>query len=266
VRREFGRTVPSPTSSTSTSAPSAALALANTNSAAVLNGLVGGVRALAATPVARSRALSSSSSTAFAKQRMARQAASISVPSPTATTATTSSSGPSTDGSSPRLSQSSMSSVAEEKTALEKAEGPPGEDVEGAVQASALGSSSGSGSTKRPLVAQRPQLQLQTQQQEEHHHHRPPLSSELPPSASSKTVRRRSRDLRAPLADALKPLTGRGSGKRVSISVISPTSMSISGINPLGAMGLGRANLGEAAQGWVDSVGSKLAELQRGET
>jgi len=154
-----------------------------------------------------------------------------------------------------------MSSVAEEKADLEKAEGPPGEDVEGAAQASALGSSS---TTKRPLVAQRPQLQLQTQQEEEHH--RPPSSSELPPSASSKTVQRRSRDLRAPLADALKPLTGRGSGKRASITVISPTSMSISGINPLGAMGLGRANLGEAAQGWVDSVGSKLAELQRGET
>jgi hypothetical protein len=148
-----------------------------------------------------------------------------------------------------------MSSVVEEKT-----EAPLGEDVEGAAQASALGSS-----TKRALVAQRPQLQLQTQQQVEHH--RPPSSSsELPPSASSKTVRRRSRDLRPPLADALKPLTGRGSGKRASISVISPTSMSISGINPLGAMGLGRANLGEAAQGWVDSVGSKLAELQRGET
>jgi hypothetical protein len=266
VRREFGRTVPPPTSSTSTStstsAPSAALALANTSSAAVLNGLVGGVRALAAAPAARSRALSSSSSTAFAKQRMARQAASISVPSPTATTS--SSGRPSTDGSSPRLSQSSMSSVAEEKTDLEKAEGPPGEDVEGAAQASALGGGSSRSSTKRPLVAQRPQLQLQTQQEEEHH--RPPSSSELPPSASSKTVQRRSRDLRAPLADALKPLTGRGSGKRASISVISPTSMSISGINPLGAMGLGRANLGEAAQGWVDSVGSKLAELQRGET
>jgi hypothetical protein len=157
-----------------------------------------------------------------------------------------------------------MSSVAEEKTDLEKAEGPPGEDVEGAAQASALGGGSSRSSTKRPLVAQRPQLQLQTQQEEEHH--RPPSSSELPPSASSKTVQRRSRDLRAPLADALKPLTGRGSGKRASISVISPTSMSISGINPLGAMGLGRANLGEAAQGWVDSVGSKLAELQRGET
>ena len=31
-------------------------------------------------------------------------------------------------------------------------------------------------------------------------------------------------------------------------------------------MGLGRANLGEAAQGLMDSVGSKLAELQRGPT
>jgi hypothetical protein len=38
------------------------------------------------------------------------------------------------------------------------------------------------------------------------------------------------------------------------------------GINPLGGVRLGRANLGETAQGWVDSVGSKLAELQTGQT
>jgi hypothetical protein len=37
-------------------------------------------------------------------------------------------------------------------------------------------------------------------------------------------------------------------------------------MNPFGAMGLGRANLGEAAQNWVDSVGSKLVGLQRGPT
>jgi len=87
-------------------------------------------------------------------------------------------------------------------------------------------------------------------------------------SPPSKVLRRRSRDSQAPLADALKALTGEDShsvsGKRASAA--SPTSVSNPGINPLGAMGLGRANLGEAAQGWVDSVGSKLAELQRGET
>jgi hypothetical protein len=88
----------------------------------------------------------------------------------------------------------------------------------------------------------------------------------------SKVLRRRSRDSQAPLADALKALTGEEphsvSGKRVnaSASAASPTSVTIPGINPLSAMGLGRANLGEAAQGWVDSVGSKLAELQKGET
>jgi hypothetical protein len=84
-------------------------------------------------------------------------------------------------------------------------------------------------------------------------------------SPSSKVRRRRSRDSQAPLADALKALTGEdshsGSGKRAS--AVSPTSAPI---NPLSAMGLGRANLGDAAQGWVDSVGSKFAELQRGET
>jgi hypothetical protein len=85
----------------------------------------------------------------------------------------------------------------------------------------------------------------------------------------SKLLRRRSRDSQAPLADALKALTGEDShsdsGKRANAgaSAASPTSVSIP---PLSAMGLGRANLGEAAQGWVDSVGSKLAELHRGET
>jgi hypothetical protein len=84
-------------------------------------------------------------------------------------------------------------------------------------------------------------------------------------SPSSKVRRRRSRDSQAPLADALKALTGEdshsGSGNQASAA--SPTSAPI---NPLSAMGLGRANLGEAAQGWVDSVGSKFAELHRGET
>lgn len=37
-------------------------------------------------------------------------------------------------------------------------------------------------------------------------------------------------------------------------------------MNSLGAMGLGRANIGEAAQGLMDSVGSRLAELQKGQT
>jgi hypothetical protein len=88
----------------------------------------------------------------------------------------------------------------------------------------------------------------------------------------SKVRRRRSRDSQAPLADALKALTGEDShsdsGKRANArtSAASPTPGSIPGTNPLSAMGLGRANLGEAAQGWVGSVGSKLAELQRGET
>jgi hypothetical protein len=48
------------------------------------------------------------------------------------------------------------------------------------------------------------------------------------------------------------------------MGAIPPTS--IPGINSLSAMGLGRANLGEAAQGLMDSVGSKLAELQKGQT
>jgi hypothetical protein len=261
MNREFGRNV-SPSTSASTRSASGALALANTNSAAVLNGLVGGVRALAAvttTPplsassTPRSHALSSSSS-AFAK-RMARQAASISVPSPTATTAT-SSSATSTEGS-PRLSQSSMSSVAEEKRDVEKPE-----DQEGVVsrdEGARL-------ALKRALVAQRPQ-----QQQQQRQKCSPTALEQPPPSPSNKTVRRRSRDKQIPLADALKPLTGEGSSssgsrKRSSIGVVSPTSVSISGMNPLGALGLGRANLGETAQVWVDSVGTRLTEFQKGQT
>jgi len=267
VNREFGRNIP-PSISASTRSASGTLALANTNSAVVLNGLVGGVRALAgatttpplsASSTTRSRALSSSSS-AFAK-RMARQAASISVPSPTATTAT-SSSAHSTDGS-PRLSQSSMSSVAEEKRDAEKSEDQEGvvSRDEGATLASTL-------SMKRALVAPRPQQQQQQQQRQKRS---PTTSEQPPPSPSNKTVRRRSRDMRIPLADALKPLTGEGSSssgsrKRASIGVVSPTSVSISGMNPLGALGLGRANLGETAQVWVDSVGTKLTELQKGQT
>ena len=224
----------------------------------MLNGLVEGVRALAAATAApphvassktHSRALSSSS--AFAK-RMTRQVPSNSISSTTTTTTTTTATS-SSAGASPRLSQSSMSSVAEEKPDLEKVEAPSEGDVvsrnEDARQASApLG-------TKRALVAQRPQQ-------------RSPTSPGHPPSPSSKTVRRHSRDSRVPLADALKSLTGESSnlGKRASVGGVSSTSVSISGMNPLGAMGLGRANLGEAAQGWVDSVGSKLAELQKGQT
>lgn len=254
MHREFGRNVP--LSSTSNSTPAVALSLANTSSAVVLNGLVEGVRALAAATGAppqvassktHSRALSSSS--AFAK-RMTRQVPSNSISSTTTTSS-------SVNGS-PRLSQSSMSSVAEEKPDPEKGVDPPEGDVvsrnEDARQASAPLS------TKRALVAQRSQQQRQQQ--------RSPTSPEHPPSPSSKTVRRHSRDSRAPLADALKSLTGESSnlGKRASVGGASSTSVSISGMNPLGAMGLGRANIGEAAQGWVDSVGSKLAELQRGQT
>lgn len=255
MHREFGRNLP-PLSSTSNPTPAAALSLANTSSAVVLNGLVEGVRALAvatgappqvASSRTHSRALSSSS--AFAK-RMTRQVPSNSISS-TTTTATSSSA----DGS-PRLSQSSMSSVSEEKPDLGKAEDPPKGDVvprnEDAMQASAPLS------TKRALVARRPQQQQQ----------RSPTSPEHPPSPSSKTVRRHSRDSRVPLADALKSLTGESPnlGKRTNVGRVSSTSVSISGMNPLGAMSLGRANLGEAAQGWVDSVGSKLAELQKGQT
>ena len=224
----------------------------------VLNGLVEGVRALAAATAAppqvassktHSRALSTSS--VFAK-RMTRQAPSNSISSTTTTTTTSSSSA---DGS-PRLSQSSMSSVAEEKPDPEKVEDPPEGEVvsrnEVVTQASAPLS------TKRAPVAQQPQQQQQ----------RSPTSPEHPPSPSSKTVRRHSRDSRVPLSDSLKSLTGESSnsGKRASVGGVSSTSVSISGMNPLGAMGLGRANLGEAAQGWVDSVGSRLAELQKGQT
>ena len=233
------------------------MSLANTSSAVVLNGLVEGVRALAAATAAppqvasktHSRALSSSS--AFAK-RMTRQAPSNSISSTTTTTTTTATS--SSADASPRLSQSSMSSVAEEKPNVEKVEVPPEGDVsrnEDATPASAPVS------TKRALIAQQPQQQQ-----------RSPTSPKHPLSVSSKTVRRHSRDSRVPLSDALKSLTGESSnlGKRASVGGVSSTSASISGMNPLGTMGLGRANLGETAQGWVDSVGSKLAELQRGQT
>lgn len=260
MHREFGRNLPPP-SSTSNPTPAAALSLANTSSAVVLNGLVEGVRALAvatgapqqvASSRTHSRALSSSS--AFAK-RMTRQVPSNSISSSTTTTTTTTATTSSADGS-PRLSQSSMSSVSEEKPDLGRAEDLPKGDVvprnEDTMRASAPLS------TKRALVAQRPQQQQQ----------RSPTSPEHPPSPSSKTVRRHSRDPRVPLADALKSLTGESPnlGKRTNVGRASSTSVSISGMNPLGAMSLGRANLGEAAQGWVDSVGSKLAELQKGQT
>jgi hypothetical protein len=233
VRREFGRNIPS---TSTTAAP-----------ATVLNGLVGGVRALAAVttspPLTPSLSRVRPSSSAFANHEP-RQAASNSVSS-----TTTSSSVPSA-ADSPRLSQSSMSSVAEVKTDSGKVEGPLEEDVvreSGGTLASEL-------SLKSTLVAQ----------------HRSSTLSEKQQSPSSKTLRRRSRDSQATLVDALKPLTGEGShsgsGKWASAGAVSPTSASIPGMSPFGAMGLGRANLGEAAQGWVDSVGSRLAELQRGQT
>ena len=50
--------------------------------------------------------------------------------------------------------------------------------------------------------------------------------------------------------------------KAVNAKAASPTSVSIPGINPLSAIGLGHANLGEAAQGCVDLVGSRFAELE----
>ena len=69
-----------------------------------------------------------------------------------------------------------------------------------------------------------------------------------------------SRGSQALLADALDALTGEEShsdfGKQVNAKAASPMSVLIPGINPLSAMGLGHVNLGEAAQGWVDSVGS----------
>lgn len=217
VRREFGRDIP-PTSTPASPATST-----------VLNGLVGGVRALAAAttspPLTPSTSRPRPSSSAVANREKS-QSASNSVSS--TTTTTTTSSVPSAVGS-PCLSQSSMSSVAETKTG------------------------SGKVDSQREEVIARDSGGMNLQ------------------SPSSKVLRRHSRDSQAPLADALKALTGEeppsgsGSGKRASASPSSPTSASIPGINPLSAMGLGRANLGEAAQGWVDSVGSKLAELQRGE-
>jgi hypothetical protein len=237
VRREFGRNVPS----TSTAAAPAT----------VLNGLVGGVRALAAVttspPLTPSTSRARPSSSAFANHEP-RQAASSSVSSTTTTTTTTSSVPSAAD--SPRLSQSSMSSVAEVKTDSGKVGGP----LEEVVVRESDGTLASELSPKSPLIAQQRSSTL----------------SEKQPSHSSKTLRRRSRDSQVMLADALKPLTGEGlhlgSGKWASAGTGSPTSVSIPGMNPFGAMGLGRANLGEAAQGWVDSVGSKLAGLQRGQT
>ena len=239
VRREFGRNIPS----TSTPVPPA--------TSAVFNGLVGGVRALAAAttspPLTPSMSRAPPSSTAFANHEPRQATNSI---SSTTTTATTSSSLPSASGS-PRLSQSSISSAAEVKVDSGKEEGQLEEVItrdSGGTVASAVG-------TKlAPAMKQQQPQRLS------------PLSEKLQ-SPSSKVRRRRSRDSQAPLADALKALTGEdshsGSGTRVSESAVSPTPISV---NPLSAMGLGRANFGEAAQGWVDSVGSKLAELQRGET
>ena len=219
VRREFGRNVPS------TSSP------ASPATSAVLNGFVGGMRALAAAttspPLTPSMSRAPPSSTAVANREPTSQAASNSVSS--TTTTTTPSSAPSAPGS-PRLSQSSMSSVAEQKKDSGKVE----DQREEVIAWDSAG------------------MELQ--------------------SPSRKVLRRRSRGSQAPLTDALKALTGGDShsvsGKRASPnpSAASPTSVSTPGINPLSAMGLGRANLGEAAQGWVDSVGSRLAELQRGET
>ena len=229
MRREFGRPIPPPSTPSSPAR------------SAVFNGVVGGVRALAAVttgpPLSSSTSRARRSSSAFANHGP-RQAASNSVSS-----TTTTSSDPSAMDS-PRLSQSSMSSVAEVKTDSAKVvEGPPAAREPEGTLASPL-------SPKSPLVTS--------------------TLSEKQQSSSSKTLRRRSRDSHVSLADALKPLTGERSGssskKRASVGAVSPTSVSIPGINSLGAMGLGNSNLGEAAQGWVDSVGSKLAELQRGQT
>ncbi|KAH9000810.1 hypothetical protein EDB86DRAFT_2902960 [Lactarius hatsudake] len=201
VHREFGRNLSPTSSSTSPMASPPA------SSGAVLNGLVGGVRAIAA-------ATASPTPASPLARRMARQAASSSVSS---TTTTTSGSAAST-GADTRLSQSSSSSVAEEKADI------PEEPI---VQ--------DTGTTSSPSV---------------------------------KTLRRRSRDARVPLSDALSSLTGTStnptSTKRASVGAVPPAS--IPGINSLSAMGLGRTNLGEAAQGLMDSVGSRLAELQRGQT
>jgi hypothetical protein len=215
VRREFGRNIPS------TSTP------ASPPTSAVLNGLVGGVRALAAATASPplTPSMSRARPSSAVPNREPSQAAANSVSS--TTTTTTSSSGPSAAGS-PRLSQSSMSSVGEVKTDSGKVEGQHEETV----------------------ARDSGEMKLQ--------------------SPSSKVRRRRSRGSQVPLADALNALTGEdshsGFGKRASAKAASPTSVSIPGINPLSAMGLGRANLGEAAQGWVDSVGSRFAELQTGGT
>jgi hypothetical protein len=188
---------------------------------AVLNGLAGGVRALAA-------ATTSPIPASPLAKRMARQAASSSVSS---TTTTTSGSTAST-GAGTRLSQSSASSVAEEKAdMLREPIARPNRAVVNAQQCSSS------------------------------------ALSEQSPSPSVKTLQRLSCE-RVPLSDAFSSLTGVStsstSTKRASLGAVPPTS--IPGINSLGAMGLGRTNIGDAAQGLMDSVGSKLAELHRGQT
>ncbi|KAF8271842.1 hypothetical protein EI94DRAFT_1697857 [Lactarius quietus] len=216
VHREFGRNL-SPTYS-STSPMASPLAISGGE--AVLNGLTGGVRALAA-------AATSPTPGSPLARRMTRQTASSSVSS----TVTSTSGSAASTGASTRLSQSSASSVAEEKV----------EEPEGASPSCAVAVAQQSSSS---------------------------TPSEQPPSPSVKTLRRRSRESRAPLSVALSSLTGEEtsamSTKRTSIGGVPPTS--IPGINSLSAMGLGRANIGEAAQGLMDSVGSKLAELQKGQT
>ncbi|KAH9057946.1 hypothetical protein EDB83DRAFT_2389158 [Lactarius deliciosus] len=201
VHREFGRNLSPTSSSTSPMASPPA------NSGAKLNGLVGGVRAIAA-------ATASPTPASPLARRMARQAASSSVSS----TATTTSGSAASTGADTRLSQSSSSSVAEEKTDM----------------------------PEEPIV----------------------WDTGATSSSSVRTLRRRSRDARVPLSDALSSLTGTStsptSTKRASVGAVPPAS--IPGINSLSAMGLGRTNLGEAAQGLMDSVGSRLAELQRGQT
>ncbi|KAI0305124.1 hypothetical protein B0F90DRAFT_1701504 [Multifurca ochricompacta] len=231
IHREFGRNIPSAPPSTLTPLPSA-----NTSGAAVFNDLVGGVRALAAATV--SPTPSSPKLTARASpsaKRTVHQTASSPV-SPTTTT--TSASTPST-----RLSQSSMSSMAEERA-------DKGERSEELIVQDA--GATPTFSTNSAFVAQQSSSML----------------SEQAASPLTKTLRRRSRDSKVPLADALKPLTGASTNKRsikrASMGAVPPTS--IPGINSLTVMGLGRANLGEAAQGWMDSVGSKLAGLQKGQT
>ncbi|KAI0264735.1 hypothetical protein BC834DRAFT_253164 [Gloeopeniophorella convolvens] len=163
----------------------------------------------------------------FAK-RIARQAASGSVSS-TTTAASSASASAST-----RLSQSSASSVAaDEREELMVRD---------------------TGAT--PTFSPNPAFVAQRQQ----------CASGSP----SRALRRRSREVPPPsspvpaLVDALGPLADARGAKRASVGGVPPAS--IPGIGSLSTMGLGRAGLGGAAQGWVDSVGSKWAELQKGQT